>query len=257
MKKVLIIAIVALGVPVATAQTAEQLIQQAIEAVGGKDNFYAQKDVTYNIHYKTPPGENAIEFKGQETYIFDGELSHGDYEIHTISGADEEGYDGDEFWVKMDGSISENEKAIGVARFLRKTNYYWFAMFFKLQDDGVHYEKLGDQKLKGKAYHRIKMTFGNNVGDSQDTYILYINKKTKLIDQFLFTITGFGITEPNLMSFDKWETINGVKIPTGRKYIKADWEGNVKDKEYTHTDWTNIKFNTGVERTSFSKTSSK
>jgi len=130
-------------------------------------------------------------------------------------------------------------------------------MFFKLQDNGLNYEKLADQKVNGNNYHRIKITFGKNIGDTQDTYILYVNKKTKLIDQFLFTITGFGITEPNLMSFDKWETINGVKIPTGRKYIQADWEGNIKGKKYTHTDWTNISFKNGIKRSFFSKNSSK
>jgi len=253
MRKNFFVSLIALATLGVQAQRAEEIIQQAVDAVGGRDNFYAQRDVTYNIHYRTPPGENAIEFKGTETYIFNGELSHGNYEKQSITGANEEGYDGNEFWVKMKGEVSQNEQAQGVARFLRKTNYYWFAMFFKLQDDGVIYEKLADQKVSGKDYYRIKMTFEGNVGDAQDTYVLYINKSTKLIDQFLFTITGFGITAPNLMSFDTWETINGVKIPTGRKYIKADWDGNVKEKAYTYTNWTNIKFNTGVSRSAFSK----
>jgi len=89
--RVLVLTIFVLSAITASAQTAEQIIQQTIEALGGKDNFYAQKDVTYDIHYRTPPGDNAIEFKGKETYIFNGELSHGDYKIQTITGASEEG----------------------------------------------------------------------------------------------------------------------------------------------------------------------
>ena len=252
MKKMFIslLALASLGVQ---AQTAKEIIQQTVDAVGGKGNFYAQKDVTYTIHYRTPPGENAIEFKGKETYNFNGELSHGNYELHSITGVGEEGYDGHEFWAKKGGVVVENEQIKGVARFLRKTNYYWFSMFFKLQDDGVVHEKIEDRTVDGHSYYCIKMTFEGNVGDSQDTYILYVNKETKLIDRFLFNITGFGITEPNMMSFDGWETINGVKIPTARKYIKADWEGNILEKSYTYTNWTNIKFNTSVENSIFSK----
>jgi len=257
MKTIITTAFLVLGTVVVAAQTAEELIAEAITAVGGKENFYNQKDVSYNIHYKTPPGENAIELKGKETYAFDGELSHCEYTKQSITGASEEGYDGKEFWVKKEGSLINDQKAQGVARFLRKTNYYWFAMFFKLQDDGLIYEKLTEQKVNGKEYNRVKITFKDAIGDTKDTYILYINKETKLIDQFLFTVTGFGITEPSLMSFDKWETINGIKIPTVRKYINADWEGNIKGKAYVHTNWTNIKFNNGVERSFFSKAQSK
>ncbi len=253
MKIRILISLIALGTWGVQGQTTEEIIQYAVDAVGGKDNFYAQRDVTYNIHYRTPPGEGAIEFKGKETYLFNGELSHGDYTIHSLTGAGEEGYDGKGFWVKKDASLSDNEQMLQVARFLRKTNYYWFAMFFKLQDDGTKHEKLTDRTVNGKEYYCIKMTFEGNVGDSQDTYILYVNKETKIIDQFLFNITGFGITEPNLMTFDGWETINGVMIPTVRKYIKADWEGNIKDKEYTRTNWTNIEFNKGVTPKFFSK----
>nr|WP_288979512.1 DUF6503 family protein [uncultured Allomuricauda sp.] len=227
-------------------QTAKEMIRETVEATGGKENFYKLKNVNYDIEYRTPPGDNSITFVGHETYVFDGELSLGEYSKQTISGASEEGYNGKEFWVKIDGKISHNEQTNGVARFLRKTNYYWFAMFFKLLDEGVVYEKLTGQEVNGKVYDRIKITFENNVGDTQDTYILYRNKETKLIDQFLFTITGFGITEPNLMTYD-WQTIEGIKIPKNRKYIKADWDGNVLGKQHTITNWTNIQFNTDID----------
>jgi len=253
MKIKLFIIFFVLSTTFTVAQTAKELIEQTIDATGGKQNFYNQKNVTYNIHYRTPPGENAIAFKGKETYAFDGELSHSIYEKHSITGASEEGYDGKEFWVKIGGKLSDDKQVNGVARFLRKTNYYWFSMFFKLLDDGLVYEKLADQKVNHIDYYRIKMTFKDGVGDAQDTYILYINQKTKLIDQFLFTITGFGITDPSLMSFDKWETINGIKIPTKRKYIKANWEGDILSKEYTYTDWTNIKFNIDIDTSLFKK----
>jgi len=246
-----LIAISTLG----TAQTAEEIINQAIEATGGKQNFYNKGTVSYDYEYRAPKGENAITLIGKETYMFDGERSYASFKTHSLTGANGkvvEGYDGKDAWVTFDGKISNDKQANGVARFLRKTNYYWFAMFFKLADNGVNQELLSDQEVNGIAYHRVKITFEGNVGDAQDTYLLYINKETKLIDQFLFTVVGFGITEPNLMTYE-YETIDGIKIPTKRKYIEADWDGNIKGKAYYITNWTNIKFGVTLDKAMFEK----
>ena len=227
--------------------TAKETIAQAIEAIGGTQSFYNKKTVTYDYEYRAPEGPNAITLVGNETYMFDKERSYATYTTHTLTGANGkvvEGYNGTDAWVTFNGKVSNDEQANGVARFLRKTNYYWFAMFYKLLDPGVNHEFLSDQTVNGQDYKRIKITFGDNIGDGQDTYVIYVNKETELIEQFLFTIVGFGVIDPFLMTFD-YETIDGVKIPTKRKYIESDWDGNVKGKEYYITNWTNIQF--GVE----------
>ncbi len=253
MKKTTLSILLAAMSIIATAQTAKELVAQAIEATGGKQNFYNLGNVNYDLEYRTPPGKGATTLIAHETYVFDGELSHATYTEHSLTGANGkvvEGYDGKAAWVTFDGKLSNDKQANGVARFLRKTNYYWFTMFFKLLDEGLNYEKLSDKKLNNKSYNRVKITFGDKVGDAQDTYVLYINKETKMIDQFLFTVVAFGLTEPNLMTFE-YETINGIKIPSKRKYIQADWEGNIKGKAHTITNWTNIKFNTDVDTALF------
>ena len=239
----------------ATAQTAKEIIAQSVEAIGGAKNFYNKGTVSYDYEYRAPKGENAITLVGKETYMFDGERSYATYTTHSLTGANGkvvEGYNGTDAWVTFDGKVSDDQQANDVARFLRKTNYYWFAMFFKLADNGVNHELLSDQKVNGKDYKRIKITFGDQVGDAQDTYIIYVNKETKLIDQFLFTVVGFGISDPYLMTFD-YETIDGIKIPTKRKYIEADWDGNVKGKAYYITNWTNIQFGIDVDKSLFEK----
>ncbi|WP_303319061.1 DUF6503 family protein [Flavivirga abyssicola] len=255
MKKVIFTLAVVIASTIATAQTAKEIIAQSIEAIGGSQNFYNKGSVTYDYEYRAPKGENAITLVGKETYLFDGERSYATYSTHTLTGANGkvvEGYNGTDAWVTFDGKVSNDEQANGVARFLRKTNYYWFAMFYKLLDEGVNQELLADQKVNGKDYKRIKITFGDHVGDGQDTYIIYVNKKTKLIEQFLFTVVGFGITDPFLMTFD-YETVDGIKIPTKRKYIESDWEGNVIGKKYYITNWKNITFGVHVDKTMFEK----
>ena len=235
------------------AQNPDQLIADMVEALGGKQNFYNQGNVTYDYEYKDP--NSPLTLTGKETYVFDGELSRGDYSEHSLLGANGkvlEGFDGKEAWVKFNGQVSADKQANGVARFLRKTNYYWFAMFFKLQDEGVNLEYTGTKKVEGRDYDLVKVTFGDQVGDAQDTYVLYINKRTKLVDQFLFTVIGFGITEPNLMKVN-YETIKGIKIPSDRVYIKSNWEGEVVGEKWVTTYWSNIQFNTKMDSNLFSK----
>lgn len=235
------------------AQNPKQLIGEMVEALGGKQNFYNLANVSYDYEYRDP--NTPITLIGKETYVFDGELSSGNYQEHSLLGANGkvvEGYDGQNAWVKLDTKIATDEQANGVARFLRKTNYYWFAMFFKLQDEGVNLEYVGSKKVEGRDYNLVKVTFGNSVGDAQDTYVLYINKRTKLVDQFLFTVIGFGVSEPNLMKVH-YETIDGIKIPSERVYIGSNWEGEIIGKAWVTTYWTNIKFNTKIDPAIFSK----
>ena len=253
MKKNLLIAVVCIMTSTLFAQDAKQLLAETMEAMGGKNNFYNKGSVSYDYEYNDP--NSGLHFVGKEMYDFDGELSRADFTTHTMlapkGGAVTEGYDGTNFWVTIDGQNVDNKDALGFARFLRKTNYYWFTMFFKLLDDGVNQEFTGTKTINGTTYNMVKITFGENVGDAQDTYVLYINNKTKLIDQFLFTITAFGVTEPNLMRF-KYETIDGIKIPTDRNYIKSNWDGEIVGEKAAITTWKNIEFG-NVDRSVFTQ----
>ncbi len=236
------------------AQDANTIISDMVTAIGGKQYYYNLGDVTYDIEYINPV--TPIHFKGKETYVFDGELSSGIYSKHSLLAPDGgkvvEGYDGKDAWVKINDKLITEEKPNGVARFLRKTNYYWFSMLFKLQDAGVNLTHAGTKKVEGRDYDLIKMTFGDKVGDAQDTYVLYVNQKTKLIDQFLFTVIGFGVKDPFLMKLH-YETVNGIRIPTERTYTEANWEGDIIGKQWTTTYWTNIKFGTKPAKTLFTK----
>jgi len=234
------------------AQNANHLVADMLEALGGKQAFYDLKNVTYDYAYSNP--NNGGKLKGTETYVFDGELSHGNYSEHSVLGSMGkiiEGYDGKNAWVKINGVVSTDNKANGVARFLRKTNYYWFTMFFKLQDEGINLEYIGTKKVEGRDYNLVKVTFGRTVGDAQDTYVLYINKKTKLVDQFLFNVVANAIMEPRLMKVH-YDVIGGIKIPSERSYINANWDGDIVGDKWTTTYWSNIRFNTKIDLKMFS-----
>ena len=117
---------------------------------------------------------------------------------------------------------------------------------FKLLDPGVNHKLLPIRNVNGIDYKIVEMTFGENVGETSDKFVLYINPNTYRIDQFLYTATGFGVTEPSLMKVE-YEKIDGVYLSTYRKYAPADWDGNVVKESWTEQFTRNVKFNNGFD----------
>ena len=232
------------------------LVQEMVEAIGGVETLKSLKDVEYEHTYYVP-AEDKRDIS-LERYIFDGEHSWAKYTTRTkwvmpdIEGEIIQGYDGNESWVTVDGKLTEDSVALRLGDFFRKTNFYWFCMMFKQLDPGMTYEHKDKQNVDGIEYDIVKVGFEENVGDVQDTYVLYINPDTKLVDQFLFTVLDFGVTDPLLMKIE-YQTMNGVKVPAFRKYIPADWDGNIKGEDWVEYHYKNVKFNNGFTQDMFKK----
>ncbi len=243
----------------AFGQDAKKLVETMVETVGGVDRLYSLKDVEYKYTYHDLAADKKD--VSIERYVFDGELSWAEYLIREKSMAPQvegdmvQAYNGDETWVTVDGKLNDAPKILKIADFTRKTNYYWFTMMFKLLDPGVNYEYNGKQTVDGTEYDLVKITFGENVGDVQDTYVLYINPKTHMVDQFLYTVMDFNISEPFLMKVD-YEEVAGLKLPTKRKSVAANWDGEPKNDKWTAEISEDIKFNNGFDKSLFEKPSS-
>ena len=234
---------------------ARSLVKKMSVQVGGAARLHALKDVEYEYTYrKTKAGKEDVSL---ERYVFAGELSWAKYfkrENYIAPAPGQElvqGFDGKTTWMTLDGKLSSDQKALRMADFLRKTNYYWFVMFFKLEDPGMTYEYKGNKTRQGKEYELVKVGFQDGVGDVQDTYILYFNRATGLVDCFLFTVLDFGVKEPFLMEV-KYEKIEGLLLPTYRRYTKSNWDGEVLSEDWTEEISKNVKFTSGLKRELFS-----
>jgi hypothetical protein len=106
--------------------------------------------------------------------------------------------------------------------------------------------------VEGNTYDLVRIGFEAGVGAVQDSYLLYLNRDTHLVDQFLFTVMDFGIKEPLLMKVT-YKEIDGVKLPVDRTYIASNWHGQVKGTNWTEEIMEDIKFNNGFDRTFFRK----
>ncbi len=231
-----------------------QLIYGMVQKVGDYNDLLKKKDVVYTYTYQTPDGKTDV---STEKYIFDGELSYGAYQQHertypNIEGLVEQGFDGKEYWLKHNGKPLSDDKMLKRVAFSRPTNFYWFAMMQKLLDPGLTYEHLGEKSIDNINYDVVKITFNSEDHKPKDIYQLYINKKTALVDQFLFTVAEFGKMEPNIMKME-YEEIDGLLIPTKRQYKKSNWEAEVSEEPWINVNWSNIKFNNNLSKPDFKK----
>ncbi|HDZ04818.1 hypothetical protein LCGC14_0198030 [marine sediment metagenome] len=230
-----------------------ELVYNMVQKVGNYKALRNKNDVVYTYQYQTPDGKTDV---STEKYLFNGELSSGKYNQHertlsNLEGNIEQGYDGQEFWLKHNGQLVNDSIALKKVAFNRPTNFYWFTMFQKLLDAGVSYEYIGEETIDSQAYDIVKVSFNFNDAKPTDIYQLYINKNTSLVDQFLFTVADYGSFDtPNLMKV-VYEEVDDMLLPTKRKYKKSTWEATVTNKPWITVNWTDIKFNNGLNKNDF------
>jgi len=232
---------------------AHQLIRDMIAKVGTMDDLKEMKDVQYTYTYKKSEEAKDV---SMERYVFDGELSWALYSVHMASlmpgqgGKIVQGYDGENSWMTIDGELTTDPKMIKQADFSRKTNFYWLTMMQKLDDPGLKYEMLDKKDINGVMHDVVKVTFGDGVGDAQDDYVLAINPKTNLVDEFTFTVRDFGMESPLLMRV-KYTDHGDVKLPTYRKYLKLDDEGNYNDADWIEEICEDLTFGNRFDQSLF------
>lgn len=230
-----------------------ELVYNMIEKVGDYQKLRSKIDVVYTYTYTTPDGKVDI---STEKYIFDGELSYGEYKQHQrtlpqLAGTMEQGYDGKKYWLKANGTLVNDSTALKRVMFSRPTNFYWFTMFQKLLDPGLKYDYLGEKEMDNKNFDIVKVSFESKNDKPTDIYQLYINKETGIVDQFLFTVVDFGVIEEPLLMQVAYEEIDDFLIPSKRKYKKSTWDAEVSDAPWILVDWSDIKFDNHLKKEEF------
>jgi hypothetical protein len=237
------------------AARGRELIERMMAAVGSMDDLKALKDIEYRYSYRD--AQTGKEDVSIERYVFDGEYSWAKYLLReklmlpNLPGEMIQSYDGESTWVTLDGEPNTGGMILKMAHFSRKTNFYWLTMFQKLLDPGTQQTYAGTRMVDGVEYELVRITYGEGVGDVQDTYLLYVHPETYLVDQFLFTVMDFNMQEPHLMKVE-YEEFDGVKLPTKRTYAPSNWEGEVApDADWTDEISENLKFDNGFAREMF------
>ncbi|MEH6537709.1 MAG: hypothetical protein V7719_15015 [Psychroserpens sp.] len=235
------------------AKSAELL--EALESVtGGYKTLAAKKDVQFHYVYDNFDKGKDV---STERHIFNGEHSWASYEQHDLNvmpgvkGIALQSYVDSKPALTLDGKAITDEKALGGTIFLRKVNFYWFTMMYKLKDPGTNYKYLGSEKVGDITYDKVSLIYDANITkkEKNDEYILYFNPKTHLVDQFYFSLPDWGIDKPILKMILTYVEVEGIVVSTVRQGFMPNEKGEyVPIGVYTFSD---ITFNNGFKKGDF------
>lgn len=139
-------------------------------------------------------------------------------------------FDGQEAW-----SVGERKGlAAAPPRFTAWRNFYLLNIPFVIHDHGVYLSDLSEGKLPGqdKSYKTVKMTFGEDTGDTpKDYYLLYIDPANYTLAALEYNMTfasmlpqGMESLPTSLLTFEQYSEVNGFQMPVHYKVFFK--EGN-------------------------------
>lgn len=230
------------------------LLDALKEVNGGYKKLASKKDVQFSYVYDNMDQGRDVSL---ERHIFHGEHSWASYSEHKRNVLpDKQGIAVQSLVhgkpsLTLNGKTVNDEAALKGTVFLRKVNFYWFTMMYKLNDAGTIFSYLGQEEANGIMYDKVSLTYDSDITgkEANDEYILYFNPKTHLIDQFYFSLPAWGIDKPILKMTLEYEKVDGIYLTTVRKSYGPDENGKYHmNGIYTFKD---IKFNNGFKAEDF------
>lgn len=238
-------------------EKAQALLSEMETALGGWDKLWSQGDVSYTYDYHYPAsGQRDL---STERYIFEGEHSWAKYTQHDINvmpgkeGTVVQALVDGQAAVKMGDKMMEDPQVVGGAEFLRRANYFWLTMFYKMDNPGVVATYKGKEKIEGTEYEVVHVTYDPAMTgkEKNDEYKLYLNPETNLVDRFFFSLPAMGVNQPVILMEVDYEEINGLQLPTKRRIYQPGEDGQLPDTPGLVQTLTDVKFGNGFTADDF------
>lgn len=206
------------------------VVLRAIEAHGGWAAWMAARSAEYDWEWPGPTPQDPPRRARVRLDLHSGKVRIDDAGTGWV-----QVWDGSEAWSEPPDAPLDVP-----ARFATRTEHYWFCVPWKLADEGARLELLDDEERDGRRFRRVKVTYGEGVGDSpQDWYIYYFSADSGLLERAVFTVTFFG-PDPGQGGFTPYygEWIDpvgagGLKIPSRRRF--GPWNEG-KPAPFQHED---------------------
>ena len=237
-----------------TDSKSAQLINDLVAVNGGYEKLANKKDIQFTYIYDNLEKGRDV---STERHIIHGEHSWASYNEHKRNvlpnreGLALQSLVYGKPVLTLDGIPITDKKTLVETVFLRKVNFYWFTMMYKLKDPGTNYKYLGTEAINGIKYDKVLLTYSPEITKKEhnDKYILYFNPKTKLVDLFFFSLPDWGINKPILKMTLDYEIVDGLYISTVRKSYAPNKKG-----VYQHNGtyiFKDITFNNGFKPEDF------
>jgi len=99
---------------------------------------------------------------------------------------------------------------------------YWLLMPYKMRDPGVILSYAGEEKgASGAMYDKVKLTFDNVGLTPKDTYWVWVNRNTGLVDRWDFVLKGEAVP-PTTFTWTGWKKYGGIMLAGERVNPKED-----------------------------------
>jgi len=208
-------------------------VLRAIEAHGGLEAWYRAPTSSYTWEYANKDAD--IRFKS--FLVVDNRTRRAYHDLLTTGTYDNAqpvdarfAWDGEQAWIAPDSIEQPNP------RFWALSGFYFQQIPFVLADPGTNYEALPDETLDGEPHDMVRITFGENVGDSpDDTYTLYLDKGSGQVDAIRYTVSFGRDVDPDddlsetFFDYQDYVTVHGLTVPTrfeGYSYSEAEGPGD-------------------------------
>ena len=97
---------------------------------------------------------------------------------------------------------------------------YWLLMPYKMRDPGVILSYAGEEKgASGAMYDKVKLTFDNVGLTPRDSYWVWVNRDTGMVDRWDFVLKGES-KPPASFTWDGWKKYGNVMLAPERKNTK-------------------------------------
>lgn len=194
----------------AMADSFPPALTSGLRAHGGLDNWKKYRTLQFTLASKENPENHLIDLDSRKVLI-------------TTDTSFTMGFDGQSVWV----SPSLQSYPGSSARFYHNLIFYFFSIPFVMTDPGTVHSDMPDAQLNGVAYRRVRVTFGNDVGDSpKDQYILWFRKDNDRLGLINYSVTYFdqgNADRFNAIVYEEWQQVNELLLP----------------KTWTHHRWEN------------------
>lgn len=220
-----------------------QMVLAVIEKHGGLEAWYAAPTSAYSWEYSNFGSQTRF----KTSLVADNTTRRIYHRIMTLGTPDAvEEIDGRMAWDGQDAWISPASIEQINPRFWAATGYYFESIPFILADPGVNFKVFPPEEHDGINYDRVTAYYDPNVGDTPgDTYTLFINPETGMLDVVLYTVTYGRAYEPgddwppvptrgNYFEYSEYVTVDGLTMPTRfRGYTYADGEvGDLRNEAW-------------------------
>lgn len=138
-------------------------------------------------------------------------------------------------WTRTPPTMERQILETGYGRFINDT--YWLLMPLKMRDPGVNLDYDGEKKIDKQTYDVVKLTFDKVGLTPGDTYWVYVNRDTHLIDRWEYILEGEAakkdekkedekkgeLKEGNQAKAESAST-EAPKVPQRTLWIWKDWQ---------------------------------